>query len=249
VGGGARTDRHNVPLVPWYAWLVANERRPLHGRLARGAALLASCGLALGCNTILGADQDFVLGTTSTGTTTTTASGGGGVGGSTGGSGASGAGASGGFGASGGHGGTAGSCGTGGEGGSGGNPGWTVVETLTVPGDGSNVVSQMVLEGNVAYRLRASGTFNMNTNLDWMADAEYYNFAAPIDAVSGVDLGIGVDDATVDAVRAPHWGDYADSHVYEIDFPGTGAAITANYHDAVTYDNEGSLTLAILAWQ
>ena len=32
-------------------------------------------------------------------------------------------------------------------------------------------------------------------------------------------------------------------------FDGSGATITANFHDGVTSDNQGSLTLEILAWQ
>jgi hypothetical protein len=239
-----------------------NERPASSLCLAAAAAMVAVCAFGSGCNTILGANQDFVLGdtTTNSGTTSTGATGGGGAMGGTGGTGAlggtGGTGGTAGSGAVGGTGGSAGSGamgGTGGTGGTGGAPSWTVIETLTVQGDGSDVVSNTVLQNGVTYHLRASGTFNMNTNQNWMADAEYYDFSNPPssvkDAVSGVDIGIGVDDPTVDANRTPNWGPFDMSHVYEIPFDGSGAAITANYHDAVTYDNEGTLTLEILAWQ
>lgn len=230
----------------------------LHVRLgSRGqtvALVLAAAAFSLvACNSILGADQDFVLGSPSTTSSSSGGSGAGGGSGNEGGSGNSGAlggaGATGGNGGSGAVGGAGATGGSGGSGGSGGAPSWTVVEELTVLANGSDVESSTVLQNGVTYHLRASGTLNMNTTQNWIADAEYYNFASPIDTVSGVDIGLGVDDPTVDATRTPKWGEYRNDHTYEIDFVGEGATITANFHDGVTYDNTGSLTLEILAFQ
>jgi hypothetical protein len=234
---------------------VAIGRRPSRNHLASGVTLFTAGVLALGCNAILGVDQDFVLGPTSTGTTTTTSSAG--AGGSVGGSGGTGVGASGGVGASAGHGGSTGSGGIGGQGGQGGMPGWTVVETLTVPSDGSVVTSNTVLQNGVDYHLRASGTFNMNTNQNvndsWMADAEYYDFSnlptSAKDHALTYDIGIAVDDPVIDTTKTPSWGAFEATHVYEIVFTGAGATIAVNFHDQVTSDNDGSLTLEILAWQ
>jgi hypothetical protein len=58
-------------------------------------------------------------------------------------------------------------------------PGFTLLETITVPVDGSSVVSNTPLDSGVTYRLRASGTFIVGGPGDHTGDAEYADFSNP----------------------------------------------------------------------
>ena len=195
---------------------------------------MAAAGL-LACNALSGV-SDYEFGAAGW---TATASGAGGSAGSAGAGGA--AGASGGS--------TTTGSGVGG-GGVGGAPlSWTVVDTLTVPADGSDVVSTFVLQNGVGYRLRASGTCIVRQGDE--GDAEWYDFTDPktLDTNLTIDVGIGIDDPIVDGTKTPDWGPYTASHVYEVEFAGKGAPITANYHDPVYSNNSGELTVEVLAFQ
>ena len=127
---------------------------------------------------------------------------------------------------------------------------WSVVETLTVPVDGTVAISATTLQLGGTYRLRASGTFVISTGQGIEADAEYFDFSNPpssiTDAGTSVDHGLAIDDAVVDSTRNPKWGAFAPTHVYEIDYAATGDSITAQFHDEVPSNNVGSLTLEIL---
>lgn len=127
------------------------------------------------------------------------------------------------------------------------NPTWQVVDTLSVPVDGSTVLSTFVLESGVTYRLVASGTFVTNPSSNWEGDAEFYDFSSPNDTVSGIDVGIAVDDPIMDLNRTPKWGAYQGNHVYEVSFVGKGATIAVSYHDGNHANNSGAMTLDILA--
>jgi hypothetical protein len=124
-------------------------------------------------------------------------------------------------------------------------PVWTVVETFSVnTASATGRQSTTVLASGVTYRLRVSGTA---TVIDGIAgDAEYYDFANPKDLACCEDVGIGIDDPTVDTNTIPNWGPYNPQHVYEIDFVGKGATIRAVYQDTVYGNNSGSLMLEIL---
>jgi len=124
------------------------------------------------------------------------------------------------------------------------------LETVLVPVDGSSVLSHTILELGVTYRLRASGTFVIGG--PGFADAEYaFNdsvatiinncFGDP----SGVDLGIGIDDAANSSKKSPFWGAFDHTHTYTTDFVGHGGPINLNYHDCYYADNSGSLTVEI----
>ena len=141
--------------------------------------------------------------------------------------------------------------GAGGEGGDGGGPAatWQVVDTLSVPSDGTAVVSTVVLDLGATYRLRASGTVVTNPSNNWRADAEYYDFATQSDTTLGVDIGIAVDDPIVDENRSPRWGPYNADHIYTVTMIGEGAPIVASYHDGNFSNNSGSFTLQILTRQ
>jgi hypothetical protein len=121
-----------------------------------------------------------------------------------------------------------------------------VVEELSVPVSSAGVSSVRELVAGVTYRLRASGTYT--AALDTLGDAEYFGFnsGTPTDTLSNVDVGLAVNDLAVDATRTLKWGPYTETHVYELDFVGTGATIVAQLHDKPYSDNTGSLTLTIL---
>ncbi len=129
---------------------------------------------------------------------------------------------------------------------------WVTIETLDVPVNfGAQVTSLTTLQAGTEYHLRVSGTFVVQNDVvpPTESDGEWWGFDAPMDGVPGVDIGMGIDDATIDATRTPAWGPYAPNHVYEVSWIGSGAPISANIHDG-RYDNDsGSLTLEILAWQ
>ncbi len=130
-------------------------------------------------------------------------------------------------------------------------PDYVVVEVLVVPVNGDVVTSTTTLEAGVTYRMRASGTFTINIAMGLIGDAEYWDFSDPptsINDMTGtVDVGMAIDDPTWDLSRTPRWGPYSSSHVYEIEFPGTGDTIDVSYQDGNPNNNAGSLTLEILA--
>jgi hypothetical protein len=129
---------------------------------------------------------------------------------------------------------------------------WVQIETITIPCNGTNVMSTNLLASGVTYRLRASGTCIANDNNNSGADAEYvgYNFLnGPFDTSSNVDCGIAVNDTTPGQDKLPDWGAYTSSHNYQTMWMGLGARITVMFHDPDFDNNEGSLTLAIDAFQ
>lgn len=136
----------------------------------------------------------------------------------------------------------------GGMGGAGGSDP-VVLETMQVSFDGAVVTSSISLDAGVTYRLRASGTGNYSTQQGAVGDAEYWDFAAPktMNPGSTIDVGLGIDDPTVDGQLSPGWGPYRDDHIYEIDFVGAGAPIEARIHDGDYGNNTGSITLEILS--
>lgn len=129
-------------------------------------------------------------------------------------------------------------------------PGYTGLETLTVPADGTVVTSATVLEAGVRYRLRASGQIAIGG--PGSGDAEYaYNAdnSTILDQcnnfASDVDMGIGVDGVANLPNQNPYWGKFDASHTYATDFVGAGAPIQLNYQDCDYRDNTGALTVEI----
>lgn len=115
------------------------------------------------------------------------------------------------------------------------------IEKISVPVDGSSVVSTNVLEVGITYRLRASGTFTIGG--PGFADAEYAFGDGNIydhcnNDPDDVDLGISVDGIG--------WGGYKSDHVYFANFVGKGAPITISYRDCNYPDNSaGDLSVEI----
>jgi hypothetical protein len=120
------------------------------------------------------------------------------------------------------------------------------LDVLSVPGVGTPVSSSIVLTAGVTYRLRASGTWDIEGTA---ADAEYWNFdnGPPFDdsCDNFTDAGLAIDDVTINGPKQPRWGPYQPTHIYEIDHLGTGAALVANIHDDDLSNNGGALTLEI----
>lgn len=133
-----------------------------------------------------------------------------------------------------------------------GPPGWHVIETISVPCNGTVVTSQTVLQNNVPYRVRASGQCKVDEFLGnpILADAEYQGTIVPRDRDNNIDTGIAINDTTLGFNKFPHWGNYTSTHTYQISGPGQGATITLRYHDNANNaygNNTGALTIEILS--
>lgn len=127
-----------------------------------------------------------------------------------------------------------------------------LLETIIVPTNRSSVVSKTRLIKGITYKLRASGSFSIGG--PGYGDAEYaYNpsFTVVIkncyDSQNGTDLGLGINDDTIDNKKFPYWGKFNPAHIYIKDFVGQGKPITLNYHDCNYGDNSGSLKIEIFA--
>lgn len=123
-----------------------------------------------------------------------------------------------------------------------------LLETLTIQATGEIARSTVVLEAGASYRLVASGVVDIKDG-DYSSDADYWwGNGTPWlvgNSSGGVDIGLAIDDTTIDDNRSPDWGDYAGSHVYETTMAGTGATLTAQFHDPNYGNNSGSMTLEI----
>ena len=100
----------------------------------------------------------------------------------------------------------------------------------------------MTLADGVVYKLRVSGTIT-NVIDAHQGDADYYDFSNPKDLGCCEDLGLGIDDMVVnDKNTKPDWGPYNASHVYEVEWTGTGNPIAALFQDTYYGNNQGSLS-------
>lgn len=128
-------------------------------------------------------------------------------------------------------------------------PGNVLLETVSVPANGTTVVSQSVLANGITYYLKASGTVTVDCCAG-QGDAEWFQFpggsvASSCGTTPDVDAGIGVDDPVEDPSKSPNWGAFNAAHVYVVSFVGKGATIALDYHDCFYHDNAGSLTVEI----
>jgi hypothetical protein len=126
------------------------------------------------------------------------------------------------------------------------------LETLTIPCTGQVVVSQLTYSSAQNYRVRASGLCKVDEFLgnDIFVDAEYVLATFPRNREGAVDVGLGLYDTTLGFDKAPDWGSYNASHVYEITGPGFDVPVTVRFHDKANNaygNNSGSLTLEIFA--
>ncbi|MBA3414128.1 MAG: hypothetical protein H0U10_02750, partial [Chloroflexia bacterium] len=127
-----------------------------------------------------------------------------------------------------------------------------VLDTVVVPSTGGTVASIITLEQGVAYRLRASGDFANGTG-GRRCDAEYcFSSSNPqtgsedlCGSPTSVDIGLAVDDRSVDLDKNPRWGAYKANHVYEVQFTGKGAPAEFTFYDCNYRDNVGTLQVEI----
>ena len=128
--------------------------------------------------------------------------------------------------------------------------GFTPLETVLVPVDGTSVQSLVALKAGVIYKLRASGTAVARGSV--LADAEYAFDANDGSVINNqgnfsldVDLGIGVNDPLNSNNKFPFWGNFDPTHTYTINFVGQGLPISLNYHGSFQADSSRSLTVEI----
>jgi hypothetical protein len=133
----------------------------------------------------------------------------------------------------------------GGSGGSGGAVVWMLLDQLEVPVDGTLVVADYALEAGAQYELRAFGTYYC-VGTDIECDVEYSN-DPPVDVVSDLDVGIGIDVSTPGPALAPFWGAYNDLHEYTAEWVGSGEPITAKLFDP-NYTNNYGGPLVVEIW-
>ena len=126
-----------------------------------------------------------------------------------------------------------------------------LLETLTVESNGNTVQSSFALETGATYRLVVSGELVVRDDElgEYGGDADYWygGIFEGEDGFNGVDYGVAIDDTDIDSERQPDWGAFIDSHVYETTIAGTGAQLTAQYHDS-NYGNGNSGSVSLEIW-
>jgi len=126
----------------------------------------------------------------------------------------------------------------------------TLLETLTVPADGSVITSSTVLQSGMLYRLEAAGTFLAGDTIT--ADAEYSSGRPSYEWRDFVEryeqYGEGLLELRVNGAFV-EWGDFNPEHVYSIDVLGTGSPLSFSFdiYDIYSPNNSGSLTASIYA--
>jgi hypothetical protein len=126
------------------------------------------------------------------------------------------------------------------------------VETLTVPSKPASgevyvpVESSTSLLSGQKYELEVSGTYTYNPNNDW-ADAEYFqHLGAPIKGDTLYPLTPNILDLSINSCSTnTDWGSYQSSHVYTMQYMGTGSKISFCIYDSYYPDNNGALTVEI----
>ncbi len=129
-------------------------------------------------------------------------------------------------------------------------PSYELVDTVSVPPDGSIAMSTKVLTEGVAYVLVALGTD------PGAGDAEYDAAGqdrcgpemTPTDLGVVVSMGIPVSPIPVSPAsylndKLPFWGPFDPGHVYSVAATGRGARLSVSYRDCTYDDNRGGLTV------
>ena len=124
---------------------------------------------------------------------------------------------------------------------------WVLLETVTVPSNGSSVQSSNSLVNGRVYRLDASGVYYYRAEGDpnREADAEWAFWELAWTETPGHPpfpehhLDLMVDGNGVD------WGGYSPAHEYSHYYTGTGSKVQFSILDDVYGDNSGELTVKI----
>jgi hypothetical protein len=134
--------------------------------------------------------------------------------------------------------------------GSGGPTGWSYVEVdaVSVPSDGNEVESHISLNSGGQYEIVASGYCTIGNGALGYTDASWTGFGKmPIDlsqtSPSGLQYGVFINGSD------PGWGAYQSSHVYTINYTGSGGQLSFYFSDDYYPDNSGSIGVTILAWE
>jgi len=125
---------------------------------------------------------------------------------------------------------------------------YTLLETLSVPAQNVPLVtSTSTLLSSRNFRFEVSGTYSAGAGIT--ADAEYssgpdsYVWQDLVEKYEG--YGEGLLELMVDG-SIVEWGNYSSSHVYTLDYPGTGSTVSFQIYDlGGGTNNSGSLTVKI----
>ena len=126
------------------------------------------------------------------------------------------------------------------------------VEVLQVSSDGTVKTTTTALESGVLYQVRVSGTVQSG-GPGLMADAEFSDFSSVpgslVDACDNagtmVDVGLSIDDPTLDNLKSPDWGAFSAGHTYTYDIIGQGQPLSFKFHDCNYSDNAGTFTVQL----
>jgi hypothetical protein len=123
------------------------------------------------------------------------------------------------------------------------------IAQLAVPYSGVVIQTPVLAQGQ-RYTVTVSGA--AATNGVHSVDAEYdFITATPADVTKttdvavGVDVGLAIDDATIDATKTPKWGPYNPAHVYSQQITGQGRSASLQMQDSIYTDNSGAVTVTI----
>jgi len=135
------------------------------------------------------------------------------------------------------------------------NAQWALLEEFDVSAVGISspcsdnapiVYSTTTLVSGRLYRIVASGTYDAAAGIT--SDAEY---SSGPDSYAWQDFvekyethGEGLLELMVDGAFV-EWGDYDPSHVYVLDYIGTGSSVAFHIYDICAYNNKGSLHVQI----
>jgi RHS repeat-associated protein len=113
-----------------------------------------------------------------------------------------------------------------------------LVETLSIPLNGSDVTTANVLTNGRQYHLVASGQVRVGTGLT--ADAEYIDNGSSVDDASSgtvIDYGISIGGGTAGALKSQSWGSFQSDGVYAVSRAGSGSALSFSFWDNNYGDN------------
>jgi hypothetical protein len=130
-------------------------------------------------------------------------------------------------------------------------PSYELLETITVPPDGSIARSTTILANGVAYWLQASGEDPGAGDAEY--DAAGNDLCAP--GTPGSDVGVVVTSGLPSVAsiydKLPFWGQPDPAHEYAVGMTGKGAPVFVRYSDCAYDDNLGGLAVRIFgprAW-
>lgn len=129
---------------------------------------------------------------------------------------------------------------------------FTPVEVVQVSSDGTVKTTNISLESGVLYQVRVSGTVQSG-GPGLMADAEFSDFSnvpgSLVDACDNagtmVDVGLSINDPTLDNLKSPDWGAFSQAHTYTFDVIGQGQPLSFKFHDCNYSDNAGNFTVQV----